>query len=281
MSNGFETKAIPGQLTVDEAEGIVECFVAGIGNKDSVGDIVLPGAFEGSLQRRKPRVVWGHDWNHPIGRVLQIYEVPPADPRLPAKMKKASIGGLFAKVQFNLRSERGREAFANILFFGQEQEWSIGYKTIQAVYDNTRQANLLKEVELYEVSPVLHGANQLTATISVKSDQQDDSRVTSFKKSQWPMFDRKFAEMVKADHPDIWGKGGNIKGNDQYTILTKIAEQGGVADTEDQVRALELREAWIARHEKDFLLPGVKGLSLKSKNGDNRSLIFTVPDPNK
>lgn len=258
MSNGFETKAIPlGQLTVDEAEGIVECFVAGIGNKDSVGDIVLPGAFEGSLKRRKPRVVWGHDWNHPIGRVIQIYEVGPDDARLPAKMKQASIGGLFAKVQFNLRSERGREAFANILFFGADQEWSIGYKTIQAVYDNTRQANLLKEVELYEVSPVLHGANQLTATISVKSDGQDESRVTSFKKSKWEMFDRDFAAMIKKDHPDIWDEGGNIKGNDQYEILTRIAEQGGTAKTDDQVAALELREAWIARHEKDFLLPGV------------------------
>jgi HK97 family phage prohead protease len=256
MSTDFQTKSIPGQLNVDQAEGIVECFVAGIGNKDSVGDIVLPGAFEGSLKRRKPRVVWGHDWNHPIGRVLEIYEVGPNDRRLPEKMRAARIGGLFAKVQFNLKSERGREAFANISFFGAEQEWSIGYKTIQAVYDNTRQANLLKEVELYEVSPVLHGANQLTGTISIKSDDAKD-RVTSFKKSKWPMFDRAYAERIKTEHPNIWDKGGNIKGDDQYTILTRIAEQGGTAKTEDQIQALELREAWIARHLKDFQLPGV------------------------
>ena len=77
------------QVTVDKAEGIVECFVAGIGNKDSVGDIVLPGAFTESLKRRKPRVVWGHSWNDPIGKVLEIYEVPNSDPRLPEKMKSA------------------------------------------------------------------------------------------------------------------------------------------------------------------------------------------------
>jgi HK97 family phage prohead protease len=256
MTTTFSTKAIPGQLSVDEAEGIVECFVAGIGNKDSVGDIVLPGAFEGSLKRRRPRVVWGHDWNHPIGKVLDIYEVGPNDPRLPSKMKVAGIGGLFAKVQFNLKSERGREAFANVVFFGGDQEWSIGYKTLKADYDNARQANLLREVELYEVSPVLHGANQLTATISIKADNAND-RVTSFKKSEWPMFDRQFAEMIKNEHPDIWDAGGNIKGDDQYTILTRIAEQGGVANTEDQIAALELREAWVARHEGDFRLPGV------------------------
>ena len=172
MLENIQFKARSGaQITVDSAQGIVECFVAGIGNKDSVGDIVLPGAFTESLKRRKPRVVWGHSWNDPIGKVLEIYEVPSSDPRLPGKMKNAGIGGLFAKVQFNLGAEKGREAFANVAFFGEEQEWSIGYKTLQANFDPIKQANMLKEVELYEVSPVLHGANQLTGTISVKDGE--------------------------------------------------------------------------------------------------------------
>lgn len=158
----------PGVLNLDEAQGIVECFVSGIGNKDSVGDIVHSGAFTKSLMRRKPRVVWGHNWNDPIGKVLEIYEVPSTDPRLPLKMKMAGIGGLFARVQFNLGSEKGREAFANVAFFGEEQEWSIGYKTLRAQFDQKSQANMIYELELYEVSPVLHGANQLTGTISVK-----------------------------------------------------------------------------------------------------------------
>jgi HK97 family phage prohead protease len=248
-------KAIPGQINIDEAKGIVECFVAGIGNKDSVGDIIVPGAFTESLKRRKPRVVWGHDWNHPIGKVIEIYEVPASDSRLPSKMKQAGIGGLFARLQFNLKSEKGKEAFTTVAFYGEEQEYSIGYKTLDAVYDNERKANILRELELYEVSPVLHGANQLTGTISIKSEQAD--RVSSFKKSEWPMFDRAFAERIKNDYPEIWNKGGNIKGDDQYEILSRIAEQGGVAKTEDQIKALELREAWIARHHKNFLLAGV------------------------
>lgn len=267
----IEFKAMPGQVSIDEAKGIVECFVAGVGNKDSVGDIVLPGAFTESLKRRKPRVVWGHDWNHPIGKVLEIYEVPASDPRLPAKMKRAGIGGLFARVQFNLKAEKGREAFANVAFYGEEQEWSIGYKTLDAIYDNNRQANLLREVELYEVSPVLHGANQLTGTISIKAAAQDE-KVTSFGKSKWPMFDRAFAERIKKEYPKIWAAGGNIKGNDQYRILTQIAEQGGVAKTRAQVEALELREAWIARHAQDFRLPGViaqiKWLAIGSRGED-------------
>jgi HK97 family phage prohead protease len=167
-----QVDAKSGSINLDEAQGIVECFVAGIGNKDSVGDIVASGAFTKSLMRRKPRVVWGHNWNDPIGKVLEIYEVSPSDNRLPLKMKMAGIGGLFARVQFNLQSEKGREAFANVAFFGEEQEWSIGYKTLRAQYDQKSQANVIYELELYEVSPVLHGANQLTGTISVKSDEK-------------------------------------------------------------------------------------------------------------
>jgi HK97 family phage prohead protease len=169
-SSAHGSQSIKGTVNLDEAQGIVECFVAGIGNKDSVGDVCASGAFTKSLLRRKPRVVWGHNWNDPIGKVLEIYEVGPQDPRLPLKMKLAGIGGLFAKVQFNLSSEKGKEAFANVHFFGEEQEWSIGYKTLRAQFDQKSQANILYEVELYEVSPVLHGANQLTGTISVKAD---------------------------------------------------------------------------------------------------------------
>lgn len=158
-----------GAEVLNEAEGIVEAFVSGIGNKDSVGDIVEPGAFNKSLERRHPRVIWSHDWNIPVGKVLEIYEVGPDDPRLPSKMKQARIGGLYAKVQFNLLSEKGREAFASVAFFGKDQEWSIGYKTLRSKFDPMVKANRLQEVELFEVSPVLHGANQLTGTVSVKS----------------------------------------------------------------------------------------------------------------
>lgn len=174
ISESQQYKALQGQFNIDEAQGVVECFVAGIGNKDSVGDIIVPGAFTESLKRRKPRVVWGHNWNEPIGKVLDMYEVPPSDPRLPIKMRAAGIGGLYAKVQFNLKSERGRQAFADVAFFGEEQEWSIGYKTLDADFDPQRQANVLKKVELYEASPVLHGANQLTGTISIKSVESQD-----------------------------------------------------------------------------------------------------------
>jgi len=252
-----EFKALDGQVAVDEARGIVECFVAAIGNKDSVGDVVLPGAFNGSLKRRKPRVVWGHNWNEPIGKVLEIYEVPPNDPRLPSKMRSGGVGGLFARVQFNLKSERGREAFANVVFFGAEQEWSIGYKTLDAVFDPAQSANLLKEVELYEVSPVLHGANQLTGTISIKSDKQN-TEVKAENGPCWPGY--KQVGMKK-------GKGGKmvpncvpIKGKsleDDCCPEEKAADKPVLRDPKGGLTAAG--RAHFKRKEGANLKPGVKG----------------------
>lgn len=208
-------------LSLDEAQGIVECFVAGIGNKDSVGDIVASGAFTKSLMRRKPRVVWGHSWNDPIGKVLEIYEVPTTDPRLPMKMKMAGIGGLFAKVQFNLNSEKGREAFANVAFFGEEQEWSIGYKTLRAQFDQKAQANVIYELELYEVSPVLHGANSLTGTISIKTDMLDSTDVY-----QLPQADR---EEMQKQLSMMYGPKTLILGADRENVtFARPGETGGM-----------------------------------------------------
>ena len=237
MDNLLFKSGNTGQVNIDQAQGIVECFVAGIGNKDSVGDIVISGAFAKSLTRRKPRVVWGHSWNDPIGKVLEMYEVSAGDSRLPAKMRNAGIGGLYAKVQFNLNSEKGKEAFATVAFFGEEQEWSIGYKTIDSVFDPNLQANILKEVELYEVSPVLHGANQLTGTISIKGDE----------KGYMPIIPMPGAEMMAPQMPRIvvvsaanLGEGESSEGNpfaegmsqelsepDKNALQAELAERTG------------------------------------------------------
>jgi len=253
-------KSNSGQFNIDEAQGIVECFVAGIGNKDSVGDIVVTGAFAKSLMRRKPRVVWGHNWNDPIGKVLEIYEVPPNDPRLPQKMKIAGIGGLYAKVQFNLNSEKGREAFTNVAFFGEEQEWSIGYKTLDAIYDNSKQANVLREVELYELSPVLHGANQLTGTISVKSDE---------KNHEMPAVGVMILEEKpkQPSDPFLQGVAQPINGDKLIALQNELA-----ARTNGPVKIMKATESSVT-----FLKPG-KGMFRLGYYFDGEQYMFGKPE---
>lgn len=162
---------------LDEEQGIVEAFVSGIGNKDSVGDIIQPGAFDTYLKRRKPKGVWSHDWDRPVSKTLEIREVAAGSPELPMKMQLAGIGGLYVKTQFNLKTKEGSDAFENVKFFGEEAEWSIGYQVHEQEFDKKLKANLLKTIELYEYSPVLFGANDLTSTVSIKADRNADGEI--------------------------------------------------------------------------------------------------------
>ncbi len=84
----------------------------------------------------------------------------------------------------------------------------------------------------------------------------DDLKV-SLRNSEYPIFDRDFADMIKSDYPSIWERGGNILGNKQYSRLTKVLDQGGVVESETDEEAIRLREAWGARHFEDFRLAGV------------------------
>ena len=168
---------VEGCKVVDDEKGIVEAYVSGIGNKDSGGDIIVPGAFNASLQQRTPKGVWSHDWDKPVSKTLEIYEVPAGDPRLPMKMQLAEIGGLYVKTQFNLNTQLGRDAYETVKFFGEESEWSIGYQVDDAEYDHDQKAMILKEISLYEYSPVLFGMNELTSTVSIKAHKGDDGEL--------------------------------------------------------------------------------------------------------
>lgn len=171
---GFERKCVPmvGVKVVDADEGIVEAFVAGIGNVDDGGDIIEATFFQSSLDKhlkKLPKGVWSHDWNQPIARTLETETVPAGDARLPESLKSAGAGGQYVKMQFNLKTQRGADAFQDVVFFDGEQEWSIGYVPINSKRDAKTGIRRLPEGIWYEYSPVLFGMNPLTATVGVKA----------------------------------------------------------------------------------------------------------------
>ena len=163
---------IPPDLKIlDDTQGIVGAFVAVIGNKDSVGDIIQPGAFDTHLKTRMPKGVWSHDWDRPVSKTLKIEEIKAGDARLPASLQAGGYGALYVETQFNLKTDEGRNAYENVKFYEGESEWSIGYRTHDEEFDRKQGANLLKEVELYEYSPVLFGANAMTSTAFIKAEK--------------------------------------------------------------------------------------------------------------
>ncbi len=84
-----------------------------------------------------------------------------------------------------------------------------------------------------------------------------DDKVVSLRNSDHPIFDRAFVDRIKENYPKIWGKGGNVLGNTQYTRLTKVLDQNGKVESETDEKAVRLRESWAARHFDDFRLAGV------------------------
>ena len=78
--------------------------------------------------------------------------------------------GLVIRGQFNLDTQRGREAFSDIKF-GIIDEFSIGYRVVKDSFDSEQKdIRQLDELELYEWSPVLVGMNPATELLTIKSD---------------------------------------------------------------------------------------------------------------
>lgn len=75
--------------------------------------------------------------------------------------------------------------------------------------------------------------------------------IFSFSESQWELFDPTYAQQLKEEYPELWALGGGSKGDYVHEVLTSIYENGGVAETPEQVEVLELRESWIKRHFED------------------------------
>jgi HK97 family phage prohead protease len=156
---------IAGFKVLDEEQGIIEAIVSVFNNVDAAKERIRPGFFTKSLQRKFPKGVWMHDWKQPVAKTLEAKELLPGDALLPPQL--AILGGLYIKGQFNLGTQRGRDAYSD-LSFGTVDEFSIGYQTTKDAYDAKSGVTDLIEGDLYEWSPVLVGCNPLTATLSIK-----------------------------------------------------------------------------------------------------------------
>ena len=104
------------------ASGTVSALAAITGVEDQVGDLIMPGAFAGTLRRLRPKIVDAHDWRTPVGRVTDIVELRPGDRRLPQSTPDGQAWpreavALLVRGVFNLATAAGRTAAANAQFY--------------------------------------------------------------------------------------------------------------------------------------------------------------------
>ena len=192
--NGLEFKcvSVAGFKALDsEGDGIVESIVSVTGVVDNVRDVIAPGAYQKSLEVRTPKGVWHHDWKESVSKTLGIKELLPGDPELPDTLPNGrpwpeGAGALKVKTQFNLDTQRGREAYSDVMFFGDQQEWSIGYNVPVGGATRNQKSGIrtINKLDLYEYSPVLFGAMPAARTASVKEAQMAYKSIMQAEASQ-------------------------------------------------------------------------------------------------
>lgn len=176
-----EQKSFPAYIEKADAEqGIVGAFTSIFGNIDYGWDVIVAGAFNRTIQQRgnKVRVLDNHNsWStmDAIGKVIRIEEVPREG--LPLEVQTQypdATGGLYVEIQFMLDDEISAGIFRRIKR-GVIDEYSIGFEILQQEYktiptdEGDKGIRFIKEIKLYEISPVIFAMNDATTTVSAKN----------------------------------------------------------------------------------------------------------------
>lgn len=143
-------------------DGAVTAVVSTFGIVDSDGDVVRQSAF---TDGQEVPMVWSHDWADPVGKGT-----------ISVQPDRAIFNG-----QFFMDTQRGAEAFKTVRAMGGLQEWSWGFRVLDAEVSDAPdgqetnswygpgKAQYINRTEVFEVSPVLVGANRQTGTLDIKS----------------------------------------------------------------------------------------------------------------
>jgi len=164
----LDLKAAPAE------DGTFEGYASVFGVVDQGYDVVERGAFVKSLARRKPKMLWQHEMDKPIGVWDEVRE----DER-----------GLYVKGRLLTDVAKGREALA-LLKAGALDSMSIGYRTVESTMEpGERMIRKLLEVDLFEISivtfPMLPDAKVTgVKSITTERDFEQFLRDAGYSKSE-------------------------------------------------------------------------------------------------
>lgn len=246
MALEHKAVGVNGLKVISEQDGVIETIVSVTGIRDNVNDIILPGAYEKSLNVRTPKGVWHHNWHESVSRTESIKELMPGDALLPKALPNgepwpAEAGALLVKTRFNLRTTRGKDAYEDVLFFGDQQEWSIGYNVPVggATTDSKSGIRKIHTLDLYEYSPVLFGAMPAARTSSVKQAQESYAEIKQLHGDNADQFLMEIKSIVGesafvADFPEV--KGGKLEAREEDQGLSdEDDEDDFIEEDEDEV----------------------------------------------
>ena len=161
-------------IELKEDSGQVEAVFSLFNSLDSDGDVVVPGAVKSGFKNNQVPMVWSHKWDMPIGKGTIAQD-----------NDKAVFKG-----EFFMDTDSGKEAYNLVKNMGDMQQWSFGYKVNDSEFakaetqNGETDARYLKDLTVYEVSPVLVGANQDTYTLAIKSNTELLKEITKEKSGE-------------------------------------------------------------------------------------------------
>jgi HK97 family phage prohead protease len=159
------------------AEGQFEALVSVFGNKDSYGDVVMPGAFIDTLAEWQASgnpipVIFSHGYSDPDNHIGVVLEA--------AEKSVGGKSGLWVKGQLDTDPEDTRARKVGRLLKGRRvTQFSFSYDVVDggSVEKDGEHVYELRKLKLYEVGPCLIGANSETELIGAKTrlDQLEQS----------------------------------------------------------------------------------------------------------
>ncbi|MFB6505627.1 HK97 family phage prohead protease [Streptomyces sp. NPDC056099] len=225
-----------------QAKGVVRAIYAVTGVVDEVADLIVPGAFTRTLASRRVKAAWHHEWKDPVGTVLEVEEWMPGDPRfatIPGGIVwPREAGALVATVQYNLRTTRGRDTYEQVKQWHEngEAQFSIGYKvTVGGASKRHDNVRVIHDLDLYEISPVLHGAHPMTRSLEVKTAARSGAQELE-RKETWSAVELKAAETQS-------GRGVMVALKLPPDVAARIAHPEGTAPADLHITLAYLGDA--------------------------------------
>lgn len=186
----MERKSFPFELEekgLDPEARTFQGFAAVMGNVDEGNDVIVKGAFKKTISEmgERVKVFFIHDFMQPIGKVLDLREVPKGKlPQSVLSRAPDATGGLYVKGYIS-PTTKGNDALA-LMRDTVLDELSIGYDSVQEemkeAEEGEKPVRLLREIKLYDISPVPLAMNPAAMITSVKKwiDSLEEQAPESF-----------------------------------------------------------------------------------------------------
>ena len=226
-------KNAPIELKEDGDTRYIEAVFSLFDVIDSDNDVTKANALRSGYTGNKVPLVWNHDWSKVIGRGI-----------IETDNQKAVFKGYF------LNTEAGKEAYETVKAMQDMQQFSYGFQVLKSSkgthIDSKGQevpVRILEDVKVWEVSPVLVGAQQ-------------NSFVQALKSGLEPVDDEIKAEMEISTEPEV--------SSNTDSGISKA--QQGLRLGEQAVASLEELKAFTERIEDLASLRNSEKKTLSSKS---------------